>query len=202
MKKICMLFVILYTFGCVYGQNERKHYAGLHYSFGACNHYRSRFSSSKEYNGTNYYGIGVDYKYRYLESSELSLGIIATVNNMILTSTIKCCNGAGTNILYNGDSFFIFSFPVHFKYHFPKYFFIGGGPCLNIHPSMGYKRGVGIEVNAGAEYVFKSGLSVLISPRWQRNWLNFNGSGDSMGMDTLSQIGVNIGLGYKFGKCN
>ncbi len=205
-----MLMVVFCMVACVYGQNERKHYFGLQYLTGACNYHSSSsgIGSSQKYDGTNYYGMGLEYRYRSSENTELCFGITATVNNMGFTSTYSWHqttpwgSGGGTNTSYYDDQFFMFSLPIHFEHHFLKYFFIGGGPSLNIHPSKGYKWGVGLEINVGAEYMFKSGLTVSISPRGQWNWLNISGNEDSfdVGMDILSQIGINFGLGYRFGK--
>jgi len=65
---------------------------------------------------------------------------------------------------------------------------------------MGYKWGVGFDIQAGIEYIFKSGITISVTPRGQWNWLNVTGVENSYGMDVLSQLGVNIGVGYKFGK--
>ena len=200
MKKVWMFIVILCTIGYVYGQNKKKNYFGVHYLLGSCNY------SNVNHEGKNYYGIWLDYKYRYSENSELCLGITATVNNMSQSSSNSWHqsypggSSGGVNTSNYGDQLFIFSLPVHFRQYF-HYFFIGGGPCLNLHPSKGYKWGIGVEVNAGVEYVFKSGLAISVSPQGQWNWLNiFKNENSFGGIDRLSKLGVNIGLGYRFGK--
>ena len=177
---------------------QGKHYLGTHYLLGTCNYHNRSFGVglSKEYDGTSYYGSGVDYRYRYSEKNELCLGIRATVNKMTSTSSHRSRSGK------TGDVLYIFSLPIHFRHHFFQYFFISGGPCVNIHSNMGYNWGIGLEATAGLEHTFKSGLTLSISPMGQWNWLNFLGAEDSfsVGMDTLSQVGLNIGLGYRFGK--
>lgn len=210
MKKIWMLLVISCMIVCVYGQNERMHYFGAQYLIGVCNYHSGSvgIGASEIYDGTSYYGMGIAYRYRKSEKTELCLGVTATVNKMGLTSshswqqTTPWGSGGGTNTSYYDDQLYMISLPVHFRFHFLKYFFIGGGPCLNIHQSKGYKWGVGLEINVGAEYMFKSGLTVSFSPRGQWNWLKKFDKGDSwgMGMDKLSQIGGSFGLGYRFGK--
>ena len=208
MKKILMLIIVSYTIANVYGQSEQKHYFGAHYLFGTCNYHNGSFGigSSKEYDGTKYFGLGFDYRFWSDEKTEFCFGITATVNKMLLTYSYgwhqqtQWGSGGGTNTSYYDEGFVIFSLPVHVKRHFLKYLFIGGGPCLNIHPSMGYKWGLGVEINAGMEYIFKSGLTVSLTPRAQWNWLNVSGNGDDFGMemDILSQKGVNLGVGYRF----
>ena len=189
--------IVFCVIGKVHGQSERKHYFGAHYLLGYHNYNSSsvKLGSSKEYEGTSYYGLGLDYRYRFSENTELCLGISATINKMVLTSS-----QIGGSTSYYDDALPIFSLPVHFRHYFSNYFFIGGGPCLNIHQSMGYKGGIGIEINAGVEYVFKSGLTVSVSPRVQWNLLSVFGNEDpfNANMDILSQMGVNIGLGYSF----
>jgi len=201
MKRIWMLIVVFYTIGYVYGQDEGNHYFGVYYLLGTCNYsYSNTGFSSESYDGKNYYGLGLDYRYWRSENIEISLGIATTKNKKVLTYTqYPIIGGGGTMTSYYNEDFVMLSLPVHFKYHFLKYFFIGGGPNLNILPSIG----AGVEINAGIEYnIFKSGLTVSVTPRWQLNWLYISSEGNSfiVGMDRLSQIGVNIGLGYRFGK--
>ena len=141
-----MFLVFFCAIEYAYSQNEKKNYFGVHYLLGSCNY------SSSKHDGTNYYGIELDYKYRYSENSELCLGITATVNNMTQTSSHSWHqsypggSSGGVDTSYYGDQLYIFSLPVHFKRHFLQYFFIGGGPSLNIHPSKSYKSGLAVAV--------------------------------------------------------
>ena len=200
MKRIWIVIAIFCTLVNVHSQNEKKHYFGVNYLFGSCEYkgvgLGGLYSSSTELNGTSYFGLGLDYRYRYSENTELCYGITATINK--ISSKIPWSSGPS----YPDGNFAIFSLPVHLKYHFLNHFFLGGGPCLNIHPSRGYKSGLGFEINAGAEYAFKSGLILSVSPHVKRNFLCIFGDMDygHDGKETLSQIGISIGLGYKFGK--
>ena len=152
MKKIWMLMVVLHTIGYVYGQNDSKHCFGVQSLLGSCNYhgyqYRSAGFSRSDYEGTNYYGLGLCYRYRYSEKNELCFGITTTFNNMIENHTSWGSSTSSHNV-----TAVMFSFPVQFKQNFQKYFFIGGGPCLNIHPNMVLKEkwSIGLEANAGIE---------------------------------------------------
>jgi len=204
MKRICVLAVIFCTIGCVYGQNEKKKYLGGHYTLGASNYHNSVFSgfSSAAVEMKNYYGIGIEYEYSSSESYSLCLGMTFTFNNGIHTSSQWTSDPNGTRKGKGVGTISFFSFPAHFKYHFSKYVFVGGGPCLNIHTDKAYAIsslfGAGLTIMCGIEYEFKSGLAVSIVPRRQWNWVNFFKSDDSSKFDPLTQTGVNIRLGYRF----
>ena len=204
MKKIWALALVFCTFGYVSGQDKKKHYLGAYYSYGACiyNYTTSSLFPSNQYKGKNYYGFGLDYKYQGKENYELCLGLGMTSNNIDVIHRKYFEPESGP---YD-DIFFIVSLPVLLRFHFLKYLFAGGGPCLN-HHSVGSQWGLGIVVIAGAEYMFKSGLTVSLSPKWQWNWIDvfkdkrsFDNNNFGEFMEKMSQLGFSIGVGYKFGK--
>ena len=209
MKKIGILMVVFFEIGCVYGQTESKSYFGVRYSFGSC-YYRgyesSGYSSSQQYEGKSFHEAGFDYKRRNADNVDLLLGLTWTFNKMIQTNSRSWSTGSGGGVdTYSGShTFNVLSLDVFINFHSNKYFFIGGGPCLNYHPQMGYTWGIGLGIHAGLEYVFRSGLAVSISSRGKVNFLDLFGKKDSMNMnmdmDILSQLGGSIGLGYRFGK--
>ena len=200
MKKIWMVMFIFLAIECVYGQNERKHYFGACYSFGACFYKDFTYNLiEKELDGKNYHSAGLEYRYRFREKTELGLGLMWGLNQ--LNDRRFYYDKHNYNYLITPVN--VLSIPVSVKYHFQKYFFIGGGPCLNYHPWFeNWKWGIGLELNFGIEYVFQSGLTISVTPRGQINMLNLSGNKNSSGIekDILSQIGIGIGLGYKFGK--
>jgi len=198
-KRTWILVIVLYTIGhVVYGQNEEKHYFGAQYLYGACKYHSG--SSGKQYDGTYYFGLSFDFRFRYTEKTEISLGLTATLNKIDLNGYAWGGNGGGGGSYYFEERFGLLSLPVQFKYHFLNYFFIGGGPCLNMHMTNTNKWGFGLEINGGMEYVFKSGITISLTPRRQWNWVNPYGDEYFFGIDSniVSQTGVNIGLGYRF----
>ena len=201
MKKFIAVLIIICGATSGYGQVERKHYIGGHVSYGVSDYSsesdNSTLFGSKSYAGDNYLTIGLDYSYRDSEVFEIGTGISVTFNDMTISSTYWNF-GSGSSSSESDDQFFIFSVPLHLKFHFLKYLFVGGGLSLNYHPSKGYTWGVGGNISIGAEYTFRSGLTVSISPEIQSNLLNFASFGDSYGIDKLTQKGISIGLGYKF----
>jgi len=199
MKKIWMLMVIFCTVEYVHGQNEKKHYFGVRYSYGAC-FFKDGMFSEKQLDGKTYHSAGFDYSYRFWENTELGLGLMWAVN--LLDDRRHIFNPNGNPNIETTTSVNALSIPVYVK-HSQKYFFIGGGPCLNYHPWFdNWTWGIGFELNVGLQYVFKSGLTVFVSPRGQINMLNLSGNENIKGIkkDVLSQLGISIGLGYKFGK--
>ncbi len=196
--KLIPVFVFLYGgIGILYGQVERENYLGIRYSYGACDYSRGGavFGSlaMKDYKGKDFYILGLDYAHRTSKHLDLLLGF-TFINNKL---TIKSIGSSSTS----DNQLFIFSFPVHLKYHFLKYLFIDGGFCVNVHPSLGYKWGAGVGIGVGGEYMFSSGITVSIYPFMQWDLLNFNigrRSESIGGIDIMSQKGIGIGLGYQF----
>jgi hypothetical protein len=189
MKKRVGIFLVFFcTINYAHGQ-EKKYYIGAHYSFGSHNYWEDNASvgSYSKQEGTNYFDIGFDYKYRTSENMEILLGLTATLYSYRESTAYS------KDAQYE-KSFAVFSLPIHVKLHFLRYFFIGGG--FNFSKSIrrvySNKGGIGFELNAGAEYSFKSGLAVSVTPLKQ--WDFFN-----LPSDTFTQQGISIGVGYRFG---
>jgi hypothetical protein len=179
----------------LYGQEKKKHYVGGHFSYGKANYSADRWdsSSNKEYTGKDYFTLAIDYAYRTSENTEFCLGLSATLMKMDFENTVYWNRFSYT---YD-DSFGIFSIPVGMKYYVGKYFYGSAGLSFNYHPYKGYRWGLGGFVNIGAEYTFKSGLSLSVAPQVQGNILSLGNSPSSI-EETLTQIGFNTGIGYRF----
>jgi hypothetical protein len=109
--------------------------------------------------------------------------------------------GGGSYTSIYRDKLFIFSLPLHIKYHFLKYLFVEGGVDLNYHPSKGYKYGAGLSAGIGAEYVFHSGITLSASPFGQWSLLvgdEQNKTYSILESDALSLFGIKLGIGYRF----
>lgn len=200
-KIIFISVIVLIYFGIdhMVGQTGKQNYLGMHFSFGTCDYSRGGAVvgalTFKNYEGNNFKSLGFDYARRTSKNLDLCLGVVIMSNS--LTVSTSGLNSSGSN---SDELFFMFSLPVHLKYHFLKYLFVDGGLCANIHPSLGYKWGAGVGLSAGVEYVFTTGISVSLYPFIQWNALNIGGSqGESIGgIDQLSQKGIRIGAGYRF----
>jgi len=195
--------------GCVfsvYGQKDRKHTVGVHYTFGKTNLSREdNFVGmkldgyAKNYRGKDYFGIAVDYAYRIGSKTDFCTGMAVTWNKYDYTYYVNWVSTSGDY----SDGFGIFSVPLHLKYHLLKLpvgeFVVGGGVDANYHPRRGYTWGVGLNVNAGWEYTIKSGLFFALSPMAQWNLLDpLHNKEYATKSDTLTQIGLNIGTGFKW----
>ena len=203
MKKILLLILCLSVIGNIFCQSDKKNYIGINYSFGSIDYKSNRtdFFSSSNYEGKSYRSIGFDYRYRISENVDFCTGLIF-INNILTLGTSHLSTG-GSNYNNYDDNLFIFSLPLHLKYHFLKYLFIDGGASINYHPSKGYTWGIGLGGGVGAEYVFNNGFALSLSPNMQLNFLNKDESDNNNmpsmpGPDKLTQFGLKFGLGYRF----
>jgi hypothetical protein len=178
----------------LYGQEKKKHYVGGHFSYGKANYSASKMldSKTKGYTGKYYSSLAIDYAYKPLENIEFCLGLSATLVRM----KYKDPHYFYARAPYD-NSFGLFSVPIGIKYYFGKYLYTNAGLSFNYHPYMEYTWGLGGFAGIGAEYTFKSGLSFSIAPQLQGNILSLGNSPSSI-EETLTQIGFNTGIGYRF----
>jgi hypothetical protein len=206
-KHFLLWVAIIYATENTYAQKEKKNYIGMNFSFGWNDYNRNGitfggFGESRKYEGDNFRSIAIEYARQTAPNIEFCTGLSAT--GAYLTTTTSTY---GSNTSNNRDEIFIFSLPLHLKYHFLKYLFVEGGVDLNYHPSKGYKYGAGLSAGIGAEYVFHSGITLSASPFGRWNWLGSMGKEHDMGSagtytmtgyDSLSQWGIKLGIGYRF----
>lgn len=201
MKKLLLIIILATLTTILSAQEQKKYYLGGSFSYGKTNYSSSRFNFSKEenYTGNDYYSIALDYAYRTSSKTDFFIGLSATLHRLNTESSTHPVSGFSNSSEYY-EPFGIFSVPLGIKYHFGKYFYAKGGASLNYHPYKGYTWGIGGLAGLGAEYTLKSGLSLSISPQIQFNMLGL-GSSESTNSnfdENLTQIGVNIGIGYRF----
>ncbi|MDR0681778.1 MAG: hypothetical protein LBG15_08025 [Dysgonamonadaceae bacterium] len=211
-KQFLLLVAIIYATENTYAQEERKNYIGVNYSFGRNDYNRNGitfggFGASHKYEGNDFKSITIEYARRTTSNTEFCTGLTAIFAYLATTSTYNSISGGGSNTSNYRDKIFIFSLPLHLKYHFLKYLFVEGGLDLNYHPSKGYEYGAGLSVNMGVEYVFHSGITLSASPFGRYNLLigrdkehdmGSAGTYSMLGPDTLFQWGIEWGIGYRF----
>ncbi len=199
MKKHLLIIFLISITTILSAQEQKKYYLGGHLSYGKSSYSSSRleYLSEKNYKSKDYFSIAFDYAYRTSKVSEFCIGLTATLYRLNFMST-RYMSGYSNSSNYD-DSFGIFSVPICIKYHFGKYLYAKGGISLNYHPYKGYTWGLGGLAGLGAEYTLKSGISLSISPQVQLNMLGLATNNTSSSFDEkLTQIGVNIGIGYRF----
>lgn len=192
MKRQTLIILFLSIITGIYGQEQKKYYLGGHFSYGKANYSASRytFMNPKDYEGKDYFNITIEYAYRTSKNTEFITGLSATLVKMDFTNTVY----GRDNFSYTyDDSFGIFSVPIGLRYYFGKYFYVNAGISVNYHPYMGYNWGFGGFAGIAAEYTFKSGLSISIAPQAQLNMLDLSNFDEK-----LTQIGLNLGVGYRF----
>lgn len=184
-------------------QVENIHYIGAHYSYGKAVYSKDTYklTNNRQYDGKDYFTLGIDYTYKTSETIDLGIGFSGTIVSLQLENTVIL--PGETRDAYYDESFTILSVPVYLKYHFGKYFYLSPGLSFNYHPSRGYKWGVGGFAAIGFEYVLFPNVSLSIAPHIQLNILSsgkrdnddYNYSGFE---DKMTLIGGKIGIGYKF----
>ncbi|MDR2466373.1 MAG: hypothetical protein LBD35_03175 [Prevotellaceae bacterium] len=185
-------------------RREAKNLLGISYfrgwnDYSANGMYSGALTTVQKYDGGITHRIEIEYARAIGRNFEVRTGVSAAGAYFGITSHYF----PGQSTYYSDDVLFVFSIPAHLKYCFLKYLFVEAGPDLNFHPSMGYKRGWGLSGCAGAEYAFPWGMKFSVCVLAQQNWLNLGTSehvenGYTLGKDTLSQIGLKIGIGYRF----
>ncbi|MBK5722634.1 hypothetical protein JGH11_17300 [Dysgonomonas sp. Marseille-P4677] len=202
MKGVSLLIILSFVIGFVYGQENKKHYIGGHFSYGRANIDIEKFEINqpvyKDYKAKNYYTFSIDYAYRISKNTEFITGLSASLIKLDLTNTYS---GSDRGPFTYDDSFGIFSIPIGLKYYFGKYFFANGGLSINYHPSKGYTWGLGGFAGLGALYTFKSGLSLSLAPEIKMHMVSIGGKENSTMSafnDKILQLGFNIGIGYRF----
>ena len=201
MKKVFLLAIVFCVVSNVFCQSNKKNYIGAFYSIGGINYssVKGNMFSERKYEGKNFYNLGLDYELRLSENVDFCTGFVFSNNKTVFASSHQLV-GMSNSYDYD-DELFLFSFPIHIKYHFLKFLFIDGGVCFNYHPSRGYTWGLGFGAGVGAEYVFNNNIAVSLSPYTQFNLLNANLEDQMAFMgknDNLTQFGVKLSLGYRF----
>jgi hypothetical protein len=200
------LLLLLFAVCCAVSADARrggKNHVGISY-FQGWNNYSangmfSGMNTVREYDRGITHRVEIEYARTIVRNIELRTGLSAAGAYYHIKSNYL----AGQSTYYSDDVLFMFSIPLHVKYCFSNFMFVEGGPDLNFHPSMGYKRGLGLSASLGAEYTFSLGLKLSGCILAQQNWLHLGVSdsvenGYTPGNDTLSQIGIKIGIGYVF----
>jgi hypothetical protein len=202
---IILLAAVIYATENTYAQKEKKNYVSVNYSFGSSNYHRYGMASSgfQTYadESDNFKSVAVEYARWTNPNVEFCTGLAVTAAYLATASTYHPVvgDGSGSRTSIYRDEIFIFSLPLHVKYHFWEYLFVEGGVDLNCHSGRGYKYGAGLSAGIGAEYVFHSGITLYASPFGRWNLLMGNAGAYSMTeSDSLSLLGIKLGIGYRF----
>ncbi|MDR0604700.1 MAG: hypothetical protein LBG80_10395 [Bacteroidales bacterium] len=201
-KQLLVCIAVIYATENTFAQKERKNHISLNYSFGFDSYNRNGstvggFGAANMYRGADFKSIAIEYAHKVAPSVEFCTGLTATAVFLVMTSK------------YGGsyrESMGIFSLPLHLRRYFSKYLFLEGGVDLNYNPYMGYKYGGGLSASLGVEHVFDSGITLVASPLVRWNILGGMGENDMgnadtyvmTGFDTLFQLGIKLGVGYRF----
>lgn len=203
MKRLLLLTWLILTVLKLEAQSDKRHSFGANYSYGKALYTKGTYKSfnSKNYEGKDYFSLGLDYTYSTSETTDVGIGIAGTVVSLGLKNSFMTQGGSSEG--YYEETLSILSVPIYLKYHFGKYFFLAPGLSFNYHHSHGYTWGVGGFAGVGFEYTLFPNIILSIATQLQFNILSsgkrdsddFNFSGFQ---DKMSLIGGKIAIGYCF----
>ena len=151
------------------------------------------FDGGTSYSNENSYEFGV----KYLKKLTPKLSIETGINFM--SSKVKISpNLIGANIEPYYENLKMISIPMFINYSIGKYFFLNGGPVLDVQNStelFDSQSGFGYGIGFGGKYSFEKFL-IYLNPNFKRHSVvpfekeNYH--------QKLTEFGIQLGIGYKF----
>lgn len=151
------------------------------------------FDGGASYSNENSYEFGV----KYLKKLTPKLSIETGINFM--SSKVKISpNLIGANIEPYYENLKMISIPMFINYSIGKYFFLNGGPVLDVQNStelFDSQSGFGYGIGFGGKYSFEKFL-IYLNPNFKRHSVvpfekeNYH--------QKLTEFGIQLGIGYKF----
>lgn len=151
------------------------------------------FDGGASYSNENSYEFGV----KYLKKLTPKLSIETGINFM--SSNVKISpNLIGANIEPYYENLKMISIPMFINYSIGKYFFLNGGPVLDVQKStelFDSQSGFGYGIGFGGKYSFEKFL-IYLNPNFKRHSVvpfekeNYH--------QKLTEFGIQLGIGYKF----
>ena len=151
------------------------------------------FDGGASYSNENSYEFGV----KYLKKLTPKLSIETGINFM--SSKVKISpNLIGANIEPYYENLKMISIPMFINYSIGKYFFLNGGPVLDVQKStelFDSQSGFGYGIGFGGKYSFEKFL-IYLNPNFKRHSVvpfekeNYH--------QKLTEFGIQLGIGYKF----
>jgi len=148
-----------------------------------------------------FYTIGLNYSEAISKRWDVCSGLEYTSNSM----TVIPGSFGGYEIGRYPADLMLFTIPVQFKYHLGKFFFVNGGPLLNIVSRISEKRSIenkvfhdnismwlGLGLGLGIEHEFNSGIVLSLHSDVRSNGYFV------LGKHSYYQAGASLGVGYKF----
>src|SRR5690606_3209587 len=151
------------------------------------------FDGGASYSNENSYEFGV----KYLKKLTPKLSIETGINFM--SSKVKISpNLIGANIEPYYENLKMISIPMFINYSIGKYFFLNGGPVLDVQNStelFDSQSGFGYGLGFGGKYSFEKFL-IYLNPNFKRHSVvpfekeNYH--------QKLTEFAIQLGIGYKF----
>ena len=151
------------------------------------------FDGGASYSNENSYEFGV----KYLKKLTPKLSIETGINFM--SSKVKISpNLIGANIEPYYENLKMISIPMFINYSIGKYFFLNGGPVLDVQNStelFDSQSGFGYGIGFGGKYSFEKFL-IYLNPNFKRHSVvpfekeNYH--------QKLTEFAIQLGIGYKF----
>jgi hypothetical protein len=191
MKFLLALIIILISLECYSQQsNELRTY------FGSIDSKLLRNESlvgGASYDNENSYEFGVKYLRKLTSKLSLETGI-----NYLSTKVKITPSFTGTTVNSKQENLKLISIPIYANYSFGKYFFLNGGPILDLQnstESFDSQSGIGYGIGLGGKYDFDKFL-IYLNPNFKRHSvIPFEKENHHQ---KLTEFGIQLGVGYKF----
>jgi len=147
------------------------------------------------YFGGNYYAFGLTYLYKLNKVFDVETGIEYSRYKITITSNLPPQAEKITII----DHLPMINLPVSIRVNFLRFFFIDGGPQLDLDLSnssyIDIQTGIGAHLGIGINYDFKSGVSVFANPYSEvHSILSFSADQNPQ---RIVESGFRFGLSYR-----
>ncbi|WP_417859261.1 hypothetical protein [Xanthomarina gelatinilytica] len=151
------------------------------------------FDGGASYSNENSYEFGVKYLKKLTPKLSLETGINFMSSNVKISPNL-----IGANIEPYYENLKMISIPMFINYSIGKYFFLNGGPVLDVQNStelFDSQSGFGYGIGFGGKYSFEKFL-IYLNPNFKRHSVvpfekeNYH--------QKLTEFGIQLGIGYKF----
>ena len=151
------------------------------------------FDGGASYSNENSYEFGVKYLKKLTPKLSLETGINFMSSNVKISPNL-----IGANIEPYYENLKMISIPMFINYSIGQYFFLNGGPVLDVQNStelFDSQSGFGYGIGFGGKYSFEKFL-IYLNPNFKRHSVvpfekeNYH--------QKLTEFGIQLGIGYKF----
>ena len=149
------------------------------------------------YNSVRFFTIGIHYNKELYEWLDIETGVKYSKHTIRIDPVLYPPNDYPSYT----ENFSLINIPINLRANFLKYFFINGGPFLELDPSISSsidsQTGIGFSGGLGVKYDFNFGVSLFVNPYLKFHAL-FPFSGES-NQQKIYESALRVGISYDLG---